>query len=30
MPGHGLVLLATRSERESITTVLDEVSSPRN
>ena len=26
MPGHGLVLLATMSERESITTVLDEVS----
>ncbi|MFM7262135.1 MAG: glycosyltransferase [Acidimicrobiales bacterium] len=25
MPGHGLVLLATMSERESITTVLDEV-----
>ncbi|MFM8793673.1 MAG: glycosyltransferase [Acidimicrobiales bacterium] len=26
MPGHGLVLLATMSERESITTVLDEAS----
>ncbi|MEY3690428.1 MAG: hypothetical protein RJB57_83 [Actinomycetota bacterium] len=30
MPGHGLVLLATMSERESITTVLVAVGSPRN